>query len=147
MFDLFKYKCQTLRLSINYTLSSVFWNFIGVLSSGLLIIVFTPIYLKNLGLERYGILSLWLILQVLMGVLDLGFGSTLLKELAKTHKHISEKIYERDLLKTLEFFYWLLSILVMCILILIHLSSMICGVFYYCEGYALWSRRENPTLN
>ena len=53
-----------------------------------------------------------------MGVLDLGFGSTLLKELAKTHKHISEKIYERDLLKTLEFFYWLLSILVMCILIL-----------------------------
>jgi O-antigen/teichoic acid export membrane protein len=101
------------------SLKNVFWNFMGVLSSGLLIIVITPLYINNLGLERYGILSLWLILQVLMGVLDLGFGATLVKELAKTHKLVSEKIYERDLLKTLEFFYWLLSIVIMFVLILI----------------------------
>ena len=109
---------QKIIHSFSLSLKNVFWNFMGVLSSGVLIIAITPVYIKHLGLERYGILSLWLMLQVLMGVLDLGFGATLLKELAKTHKEISEKVYERDLLKTLEFFYWLLSILIMCLLLL-----------------------------
>ena len=52
-------------------------------------------------------------------VVDLGFGATLVKELAKSQKLVSEKEYEKDLLKTLEFFYWILSLLIIGILFFI----------------------------
>ena len=93
-------------LSSSRSVKNVLWNLIGGVWTGVLIVLATPWYVARLGLEGYGIVGLWLMMQVMMGLLDIGMGATLLKEFADSREDLNTKEFKRDLLKTLEIVYW-----------------------------------------
>jgi hypothetical protein len=90
---------------------------LGGLVSGLVIIFATPFYLKNLGFDGYGILSFWLMMQVMMGLLDMGIGATLIRKFADPNLDDSKIKYKNDLLRTIEIFYWIISFFLLLITI------------------------------
>jgi O-antigen/teichoic acid export membrane protein len=87
------------------------WNLLGAAWVGLVILFATPWYVSLLDLEGYGILSFWLVLQVMMGLFDMGLGATLTKEFAKARQSANRREFMRDLLRTVEIVYWAVSIL------------------------------------
>src|SRR5262249_783649 len=54
----------------------------------------------------YGIVGLWLVMQVMMGLLDIGMGATIVKSFAGARQDLEGHTFKRDLLRTLEVFYW-----------------------------------------
>ena len=92
------------------TNKNILWNLVGGLVSGLVIIFATPFYLKNLGFDGYGILSFWLMMQVMMGLLDMGIGATLISKFANSNLEDFQIKYKNDLLRTIEIFYWGISV-------------------------------------
>jgi O-antigen/teichoic acid export membrane protein len=105
-------------LHAHSSIKNLFWNIINGSWLGLLILLVTPIYVSSVGLAGYGLISFWLMIQILIGLLDFGIGSTLVREFASSFKNRLGKNYRQDLLKTLEFFFWTISILFAAIFIL-----------------------------
>lgn len=103
-------------LSSNRSIKNVIWNLIGGVWTGVLILAATPWYVSRLGLDGYGIVGLWLMMQVMMGLLDIGMGATLVKEFAASTKDLNSLEIKRDLLRTLEIVYWLIAVLLAMIL-------------------------------
>lgn len=99
-----------LKLKTN---KNIFWNLLGGLVSGMVIIFVTPLYLKKLGFDGYGILSFWLTMQVMMGLLDMGIGATLIRKFANPNSDDTQVKYKHDLLRTIEIFYWGVSIILL----------------------------------
>ncbi len=97
------------QLPTNRSTKNVIWNLLGGAWTGILILLATPWYVSRLGLEGYGILGIWLMMQVMMGLLDIGMGATLVKELAASGRPSSNLEYKRNLLRTLEIVYWLVA--------------------------------------
>ncbi len=89
-------------LSFNRSAKNVMWNLLGGVWAGVLIVLATPWYVSRLGLEGYGILGLWLMMQVMMGLLDMGMGATLVREFADSRRERNGLEFKRDLLRTLE---------------------------------------------
>jgi len=73
-------------------------------------LVFVPIYIKFIGIEAYGLIGIFLSLQALFSLLDLGLSTTLNRELARMSSHIENPRTMRDLVRTLELVYWALAI-------------------------------------
>ncbi len=94
------------------------WNLLGGAWVGVLIVVATPWYVSRLGLEGYGILGLWLMMQALMGLLDVGMGATLVREFADLRRDREGLEFKRDLLRTLEIVYWVVAIVLTLTLVL-----------------------------
>ncbi len=69
----------------------------------------TPWYLNQLGMAGYGVISLWMVMQILVGLLDVGMGATLVRDFAAGQDKDIVK-YRQNLLRTLEIFYWAVSI-------------------------------------
>lgn len=122
---------------------NVFWNSFAGVWLALLILISTPWYVSKLGLELYGILSLWLVFQSLMNLFDFGLGATIIKEFASSKSYTEGEIYKRDLLKTIEIFYW--SIAGAILILLIFLSNFISTQWLNLESpksinlvYTLW---------
>ena len=81
-------------------------NVIGVGWNGLLTIVATPWYISLLGMEGYGLVGFWLVLQAVLSLLDLGLGATALREFAASEGQRKGAGRRLDLLLTLEYIYW-----------------------------------------
>jgi len=99
-----------LKLKTN---QNILWNLLGGLVSGIVIIFVTPLYLKNLGFDGYGILSFWLMMQVMMGLLDMGIGATMIRKFANPSSDNTQVKYKHDLLRTIEIFYWGISMVLL----------------------------------
>ncbi len=93
-------------------------NIIGGGWNGLLIILATPWYVSLLGMEGYGLLGFWLLMQVVLSLCDLGLGATLVREFAVDAKEQNDDGRRRDLLRTLEYIYWPLAAFLIIALIL-----------------------------
>lgn len=91
---------------------NVVWNLLGGISAGVMVVFATPWYVERLGLEGYGIVGLWLVLQVMMGLLDMGMGVTVVKAFAGASPGAEGTTYRRDLMRTLEALYWSISLVV-----------------------------------
>lgn len=65
-------------------------------------LVFVPLYIKYLGMEAYGLIGIFIMLQAWLALLDMGMTPTLSREMARytAGKHTEQSI--RDLLRTLE---------------------------------------------
>jgi O-antigen/teichoic acid export membrane protein len=85
---------------------NVAWNVLGGAWAGVLVVLATPFYVSRLGLEGYGLVGLWLVMQVMMGLLDVGMGATVVKAFAGSRPDRDGHEFKRDLLRTLEVFYW-----------------------------------------
>ena len=73
-------------------------------------LAFIPVYLKFLGIEAYGLVGFFATLQAVFGLLDLGLGATINRELARLSATPARAGEQRTILRTLEVCYWALSL-------------------------------------
>ncbi|MFZ3218919.1 MAG: polysaccharide biosynthesis protein, partial [Rhodoferax sp.] len=57
-------------------------NYLGQGWTGFMAVAFLPLYVQYLGVEAYGLIGLFAVLQALVAILDMGIGNTLNKEMA-----------------------------------------------------------------
>jgi O-antigen/teichoic acid export membrane protein len=87
-------------------------NLFGAAWSAAVGLLCVPAYLKLLGAESYGLVGLFVTLQSVFVVLDLGIGATVSRELARLDARGGEARTQRDLVYTLQAVYWLMALLV-----------------------------------
>lgn len=85
-------------------------NFAGVGWSFVVQIVCIPIYLRFLGVEAYGLIGFYLMLQTILQVLDFGLSPTMNREMARYSVQPGKAAEARDFVRTLEAGYWLIGI-------------------------------------
>jgi O-antigen/teichoic acid export membrane protein len=90
--------------------TNVVANLIGRAWPSLLGILFVPLYLRFMGIEAYGLVGFYATLQGVLGLLDLGIGSTMTRELARLSVVEDSNQKQRDLVRTLEILYWLIAL-------------------------------------
>lgn len=81
---------------------NVIANYLGQGWSGLIGLAFVPLYIKYLGIEAYGLIGIFALLQAWLTLLDMGMTPTLNREMARftAGAHTPQSI--RDLLRSLE---------------------------------------------
>lgn len=71
--------------------------------------IFVPVYIRFMGVEAWGLVGLFIGLQALATVFDLGIGMTLNRELARLSATLGNEQRMRDVLRSLEVIFWLLG--------------------------------------
>ena len=85
-------------------------NMVGRAWTTVLGVIFIPVYLKFLGMEAYGLVGFFATLHGVFGLLDLGLGATINRELARLSASARPHDDQRTLLRTLEICYWGISL-------------------------------------
>ncbi len=75
-------------------------------------LAFIPVYIKFMGIEAYGLIGIFVSLMALLSVLDMGLSSTLSRELARLFASGDTEQESRDIVRTLEYVYWSVGILI-----------------------------------
>ena len=75
-------------------------------------LVFVPLYIKFLGVESYGLIGIFTMFQVMTGLLDMGLSGTVNREMARLSVLPGKEQEMRDLVRTLEVFYWCAAVFV-----------------------------------
>lgn len=94
-------------------------NFAGNMWTGLMGIVFVPIYIHFMGIEAYGLIGTFATLLALFGLLDMGLSTTLNREMARLSVEKNNAQEMRDLVRTLEVPYWAVGALISLIVIVL----------------------------
>lgn len=84
-------------------------NLIGRGWMALLSLALVPVYIKLIGIESYALVGIYTTLYSLFSLLDVGLSSTLSRELARLSVQESDPARARNLVRTLEIIYWLIS--------------------------------------
>ena len=86
-------------------------NYLGQAWIAVMGLVFVPVYIKYLGMEAYGLIGVFIMLQAWLSLLDMGMTPTLSREMARytAGAHTEQSI--RDLLRTLEIICFILAVL------------------------------------
>ncbi len=87
-------------------------SYLGNAWAVLIQIAFVPVYIKYLGIEAYGLISAYALLQVLMSLLDMGLTPTLTREMARFMAGARSVGQVRTLLGTVELFFLGLGLLI-----------------------------------
>jgi O-antigen/teichoic acid export membrane protein len=87
-------------------------SFAGTGWSGLVQLACIPAYIKLMGIESYGLIGFYLVLQATLQVLDLGLSPTMNREMARYSVHLEKASEARDLVRTLEMGYWFIGLLI-----------------------------------
>jgi len=77
-------------------------NYLGQAWTAIIGLAFIPLYIKILGIESYGLIGLFGVLQVWLGLLDVGMTPTLSREMARFSSGIHSPKFIRDLLRSIE---------------------------------------------
>lgn len=79
-------------------------NYLGQSWTAIVGLAFVPLYIRYLGIESYGLIGLFAVMQAWMTLLDMGTTPTLMREMARytTGAHSPQSI--RELLRSLEIF-------------------------------------------
>ena len=75
-------------------------------------LAFVPLYIKFMGIESYGLVGIYVSLQSIFGLLDMGISTTLNRELAMRMPRLEKTQEMRNLVRTLEIVYWAMAITV-----------------------------------
>lgn len=97
-------------------------NYLGQTWAGIMALSFLPIYIEYLGIEAYGLIGIFVVLQTVLLLLDVGMTPTLNREMARftAGEHTPKSI--RDLLRSLE-------------IICISIASIIAIAVWLTSGY------------
>ncbi len=87
-------------------IGNILANFGGQTWTLILSLITTPIYLKLLGVEVYGLVGFYLTLQGTFSLLDLGFGAAMNREMARSATRPEASQQSRNLARTFETIYW-----------------------------------------
>jgi len=95
---------------------NVIANYLGQGWTALMGIAFVPLYIHALGEETFGLIGVFIVLQALITLLDLGLTPTLNREMARLRAgaHTAESI--RDLLRSLELIYVALAVVMIAVI-------------------------------
>ncbi|MBB1077123.1 oligosaccharide flippase family protein [Rhodoferax sp. 4810] len=77
-------------------------NYLGQGWTALMGLAFIPLYIKYLGIEAYGLIGLFAVLQAWLSLLDMGMTPTLNREMARFTGGSHSAIFVRDLLRSIE---------------------------------------------
>lgn len=90
---------------------NVLANYAGRAWSGLMSLIFIPIYISCMGIESYGLVGFFITLQVILSLFDAGLSAALNRELAldSALQHTDTNTL-RDLVRTLEIVYCLIGV-------------------------------------
>ncbi len=94
------------------TKRNVIANVGGRVWASLMSFAFVPFYVHFMGVEAYGLIGFFTSLLAIFFVLDLGFSTTINRELARLAAIPDSEIQARTLLRTLEVIYWAVGILI-----------------------------------
>ncbi len=81
---------------------NVIANYLGQGWTGLIGLAFVPLYIKYLGIEAYGLIGIFALLQAWLALLDMGMTPTLSREMARFTAGVHTPQSIRDLLRSLE---------------------------------------------
>ncbi len=85
---------------------SVSWNMVANIGGQawvtLLMVAFVPVFIRHLGMESYGLIGLFMTLQVVMTIFDAGMSPTLNREMARFTSGAIGPEDARDLLRSVE---------------------------------------------
>ena len=87
-------------------------NYAGRGWSSLLTLLFVPFYIKFLGVESYGLVGFYATIQAVFSLLDLGFSTTLNRELAILSSDNANRQETGNTVRTLESIYWCFACLI-----------------------------------
>jgi len=77
-------------------------GFLGQGWSAVMGVAFVPLYIRHLGMESYGLIGVFAIMQAWLGLLDMGMTPTLNREMARFTAGAHTPTSIRDLLRSLE---------------------------------------------
>ena len=84
-------------------------NYVGRAWMVVMSVAFIPLYLDFLGVEAYGLIGIFFVLQTTFSLLDLGLGTTLNRELARQSAGEGDTGAMRSLVRSLELLSWALA--------------------------------------
>lgn len=87
-------------------------SFAGTGWTGVVQLACIPAYIKLIGIESYGLIGFYLVMQAMIQVLDLGLSPTMNREMARYSVQPEKAAEARDLVRTLEISYWLIGLLI-----------------------------------
>jgi O-antigen/teichoic acid export membrane protein len=91
---------------------SLIASFAGTGWAALAQLICIPLYIKLMGIESYGLVAFYLMLQAVLQVLDFGLSPTINREMARYSVQLDKMDEARDLVRTLEIGYWLTGLLI-----------------------------------
>jgi O-antigen/teichoic acid export membrane protein len=91
---------------------NIVWSFGGSLWVSLLGLLFVPLYIRFLGVEAYGLIGVFAIIQAFSSVLDSGLSTTLNRELAHASGRHRDPREVRDLTASIGLVYWSMGIVI-----------------------------------
>jgi len=94
-------------------------NLFGRVWSAIINLVCVPLYIRILGVESYGLIGFYTVLVASIFILEFGLGATITRSLSHTYTSQEEKDGVRDLSRTMESFFWIISIVISLVLIAI----------------------------
>lgn len=121
---------------------NVLANFVGSFWCALMGLVFVPFYIQLMGVEAYGIVGVFGTLTTVLTILDLGLSQSMNREMARMANTGASQIKICSTVKTLEWVYWVIAILVGLIVFL--LSSPI--AYYWLKPETLAQEELNHVL-
>jgi O-antigen/teichoic acid export membrane protein len=80
-------------------------NFAGTAWTALMQLAFVPVYVRLMGIEAYGLVGFYVVLQAALQVLDLGLSPSMNREMARYSTRPQKAREARDLVRTLEISY------------------------------------------
>jgi O-antigen/teichoic acid export membrane protein len=86
-------------------------NVLGQGWSALMGLAFIPVYIQYLGIEAYGLIGLFAVLQTWLSLLDMGLGQTLGREMARFTSGYHSPQSIRNLLRSLEVIMYAMAVL------------------------------------
>ena len=94
--------------------TNFFANLAGSGWTALVGLACTPLYIHFMGMEAYGLIGFYLMLQGVIQILDLGLSPTMNREMARYSVLQGKTGEARDFVRTLEVGYWAIGILIGC---------------------------------
>lgn len=96
---------------------NVIANYLGQGWAGLIGLAFVPLYIKYLGIEAYGLIGIFVLLQAWLVLLDMGMSPTLNREVARQAAGASSAESLRDLVHTFEIICAGMALLIVLVLV------------------------------
>lgn len=94
-------------------------NLIGNIWQVFIGFIFVPLYIRFMGVEAYGLVGIFLTLQVIAGMLDMGLGGTMNREMARRSVLSGDSEEMRDLVRSLEIIYWGAALVIGVVIIMV----------------------------
>jgi O-antigen/teichoic acid export membrane protein len=102
------------RLKVN-----ILANFLGNSWTVLVNLGLVPLYIYFMGIEAYGLVGFFVVLQGLFSLLDMGLSATLSREMARLSALRDTAQEMRNLLRTLETVYWVVAVVIGLVVIIL----------------------------